>query len=247
MLTKPVATFCAFLLFSGCATENPQPQHTTSAATSPIVADKAPDSSLSASLADSSETTQPADIDTLEAAAIRPVSQIVSRAGTELRIRLLDGRTAVLKDDTTAGMAFAIPRYAEYLKAIHSHVIHQYQYEGEGIYWILDDSTADSTIVYGMPVVSPDGSRFAFTSMEGMEGGNPGLIEIWRMVGRKPEKEFSLDTENEPWVASDAVWRDSATVEFFKNTYSLGPDRPVHTLGRLTRTGTTWVLSESPH
>ena len=245
--TKSVAIVGAFLLFGGCATENPQPQPRTPSATSPVVAAQAPDTNPAANIPDSTEAAEPVDIDTLEAAAIHPVSDIVSRAGTELRIRLLDGRTAILKDDTTAGMAFAIPRYAGYLKAIHSHVIHQYQYEGEGIYWILDDSTGDSTIVYGMPVVSPDGNRFAFTSMEGMEGGNPGLIEIWRMVGRKPEKEFSLDTENQPWAASDAVWRDSAAIDFFKNTYRLGPDRPVHTLGRLTRTGTTWVLSDSPH
>jgi hypothetical protein len=83
--------------------------------------------------------------------------------------------------------------------------------------------------------------------MEGLEGGNPGLIEIWRMVGRKPEKEFSWNTENEHWAASDAVWRDSATIDFFKNTYSSPADPGVHTIGRLTRTGVAWALSESPH
>ncbi len=71
-----------------------------------------------------------------------------------------------MKDNTTGGMAFALPRYAAYLKAIHSHLVHQYQYEGEGIYFAVDDSTGDSTMLFAMPVVSPDAQRFAIMSME---------------------------------------------------------------------------------
>jgi WD40 repeat protein len=247
VLKNPISAFFAFLLVLGCSTENPQPKQPTPKATPPVVVAKVQDGNIQASVPNSVQATQAEDIDTVEAAAIRPVSSLVSRVGTELRIRLLNGQTAILKDDTTAGMKFAIPRYAGYLTAIRSHVVHQYQYEGEGIYFVVDDSTGDSTMVFGMPVVSPDGKRFAFTSMEGLEGGNPGLIEIWRMVGRKPEKEFSWNTANEQWAASDAVWRDSATIDFFKNTYTSPADPGVHTIGRLTRTGVTWVLSESPH
>lgn len=247
MTKKHLSVVFGFWLSVGCSTENPQPQPPTPAAPLPVATAKAQDSTPSAKMSDSAQATDAVDVDTLEKAAIRSVSDIVSRVGAELRIRLLDGRTAILKDDTTAGLKFALPRYARYLKTIHSHVIHQYQYEGEGIYLVVDDSTGDSTIVYGMPVVSPDGGRFAFTSMEGMEGGNPGVIEVWRMVGRKPEKEFSHDTENEHWEPSDAVWRDSVTIDFFKNTSSSPADPYVQTLARLKRTGTTWVLLDSPH
>jgi len=247
MFRNQNSTLCAFLLFVGCSTENPQPQLPTPATTPPVVTANAPDSNPLEIAADSAQATQALDIGTVEAAAIRPVRDLVSRVGTELRIRLLNGQTAILKDDTTAGMSFAIPRYAAYLKAIHSHVIHQYQYEGEGIYFVVDDSTGDSTMVFGMPVVSPDSSRFAFTSMEGLEGGNPGRIEIWRMVGRKPEREFSFDTENEPWEPSDPVWRDSVTLDFFKNRHSSPSDPYVQTPGRLRRRGTNWILAESPN
>ncbi len=78
-----------------------------------------------------------------------------------------------------------------------------------------------------------------------MEGGNPGVIEVWRIVGRKPEIEFSHNTENDHWEPSDAVWRDSVTIDFFKNTYSSPSDPPVHTTGHMKRTGTTWVLVDS--
>jgi hypothetical protein len=246
MTIRQISILGAVLLVVACSVDNSKQQLPTPVATLSVITAKMPDSNPPAKVPDTVKATREVDIDSLEAAAIRPVGDIVSRVGTELQIRLLSGRIAIRKDNYTGGMAYAVPRYAGYLKAIHSHVIHQYQYEGEGIYWVVDDSTGDSTIVWGMPVVSPDGNRFAFTSMEGMEGGNPGRIEIWRIAGRKPEKEFSLDTENIGWAASDAVWRDSVTIDFFKNTYSDPSDKPVHTIGRLARAGTTWLLS-SPH
>lgn len=169
----------------------------------------------------------------------------VCRVGPELRIQLLGGGTAVYKDDTTPGMKFAAPRYAGYLKEIHSHVVHRIPYEGDGGYWVVDDSTGDSTFVFGMPVASPDGTRFVTTSMRGEADYDPGLIEVWRMVGRKPEKEFSFDTEQEPWEPSDPVWRNSVTIDFLKLTHSSPGDPYIKTPALLTRTGSTWVLSDS--
>ena len=183
--------------------------------------------------------------DTMELAAFRTSEGKASRLGRELRIQLLDGRTAVFKDDTTPGMKFAVPRYAAYLKAICSHAIHILQYEGSGAYLVVDDSTGDSTIVFGMPVVSPDAKRFAWTSQAGEANYNSSLIEVWRVVGRKPRKEFSF--ESETWEPSDAVWRDSATIDFMENTHSSPGDPYIQTPARLTRTGTTWILFASPH
>jgi hypothetical protein len=182
--------------------------------------------------------------DTAELAAARAVGK-ASREGSELRIKLLNGKTATFLDDTTAGLKFALPRYDGYLRSIHSHVVHILQYEGSGAYLVVDDSTGDSTIVFGKPVASPDGTRFVLTSMAGAGAGyDASMIEVWRMVGRKPEKEFSYDTEHSPWEASDAVWRDSLTIDFDKNTF-VSFDKPDKKApGRLTRTGTTWVFAD---
>jgi hypothetical protein len=182
--------------------------------------------------------------DTAELAAARADGRAF-RVGSELRIRLLNGKTATFADDTTAGLKFSLPRYAGYLKSIHSHVIHILQYEGSGAYLVVDDSTGGSTIVFGEPIASPDGKRFVLTSMAGAGAGyDASMIEVWRMVGRKPEKEFSYETEGAPWEASDAAWRDSVTIDFDKNTF-ISFDKPYKKApGRLTRTGTTWVFSD---
>jgi hypothetical protein len=97
VINKELAVFCGFLLSVGCSTENRQPQTPTPAPTSGPVA-KARDSTPPPKVSDSSQATDGVDIDAEEAVAIRPVSGIVSRIGDELRIRLLDGRTAIMKD-----------------------------------------------------------------------------------------------------------------------------------------------------
>jgi hypothetical protein len=184
--------------------------------------------------------------DSIEVAALSTVQGKVCRVDKELRIQLLDGRSAVFKDDFTPGLKFAVPRYAGYLKPIRSHVIHILQYEGSGAYLVVDDTTGDSTIVFGEPVASPDGKRFVLTSMAGAGAGyDASMIEVWRMVGRKPEKEFHYDTESGPWEASDPVWRDSVTIDFLKNKFVSFTAPYAQTPGRLKRIGTTWVLTDS--
>jgi hypothetical protein len=162
---------------------------------------------------------------------------------SELRINLLSGRTAVFKPDSTT----ATYRYAGYLKAIHSYIVHRVPAEDPGDYLVVDDSTGDTTRVWAVPVPSPDGKRFVLTSLNEDSESDIGNISIWRMVGRKPEKEFSIDKEN--WDSSNAVWRDSVTIDFTKNT-SQDQNHPftyIKTPARLTRRGTTSVLPGNPN
>jgi len=183
-------------------------------------------------------------VDSAESVDFRTANGKAARAGAELRIQLLCGGLAVFRDNTTPSPEFALWRYAGYLKSMRSHVVHRIPMEGSGAYLVVDDSTGDQTIVFGMPVASPDGKRFALTSMAGEANYDAGLIEVWRMEGRKPEQEFSYDTGSESWEASDAVWRDSVTIDFLKNSHSVAGDPYVQKPGRLTRTGTTWALSD---
>ena len=240
MLQKRIAPLiCGLLVLIGCAAENSRssppapPSIPPAAVPSPATEPKPP-----MTWSDSIEAT--------EVAGIRAADGKVSRIGRELRIQLLNGRTLVFKDDTTRLSVLPARRYAGYLKAIHSHVIHLVPYEGTGRYLIVDDSTGDTTTVSGLPVPSPDGTRFVLTSMAGEEDTDASVIEVWQMVNRKPEIEFWYDTNKEPWEPSDAVWRDSVTIDFIKNSHS-DPSQPyVKTRARLTRSDTTWVLSDSP-
>jgi hypothetical protein len=203
------------------------------------VAKKVPDSSTRPGMSWSDS------LHAFEVAAIASSGGKVSRANYwELRIKLLNGRTLVLKTDSTIMMSY---RYAGYQKEIHSHVVHRVPYEDSGNYLVVDDSTGDSTTVWAMPVPSPNGTRFVLTSIGEDEESDVGNISVWRMVGRKPEKEFSINDGD--WASSDAVWRDSVTIDFMRNTNPdpNNPFRYIKTPARLIRTGTTSVLPDKRH
>lgn len=177
-------------------------------------------------------------IEATESAGIRASAGMVSRIGSELHVRLVNGRTMIFRDDTTAGLRYALPRYVGYIKSLRVHVIHRIPYEGTGAYVIVHDSTGDTTMVFGMPVPSPDGRRFALTSMSDYGGFDPNLIEVWRMIDGKPKNEFSYEPED--WQPSDPVWRNSVTLDFIKNSGS-DPGKPyLKTAGRLMRAGAKW-------
>src|SRR3954464_12335637 len=239
----------AVLLSIGCSTETPRyPVPAPSAAPVTTVVAVSNMKTPTAGTALVSDTTRPLEpkyfLDTGETTALRSSGGNASRIRGELRIQLLNGAVLTFRDDTVAH--FLLPRYAGYLKALHSHVIHGVPMEGSGYYMILDDSTGDSTIVYDLPVPSPDGKRFVVMSM--VDAGaayDPGLIEVWRMVGRKPEKEFSFDTESLPWQPSDPVWRDSITVEFMKNVFVDFSKPYRRTPGLLIHSGSGWIFPDS--
>jgi hypothetical protein len=204
-----------------------------------------PDSAVAKSVPDSSTRPPMSWSDSLhafEVAAIVASGGKVSRTNYwELRIKLLTGRTLVFKTDSTIMMSY---RYAGYQKEIHSHVVHRVPYEDSGNYLVVDDSTGDSTTVWAMPVPSPDGTRFVLTSIDEDEESDVGNISVWRIVGRKPQKEFSINDGG--WRSSDAVWRDSVAIDFMRNT-NPDPDNPfryIKTPARLTRSGTTSVLPD---
>ena len=265
---KSGRVIAALLLSIGCSTESSRPQATTPLpASTPVVAadtptkagaDTArlvpgdavyvstPDTSRCAVVDTARKNTGIAFIDSAELVALRTANGKASRVCGELRISLLNGRTRVFSDDTTAGLKFGLMRYAGYLKPIHSHVVHRYPYEGSGAFLVVEDSTGDARIVFGMPVASPDGKRFVLTSMVDEAGYDPGMIEIWRIVGRRPEKEFSYSTEESPWQPSDSEWRDSSTIDFIQNTHNYPGVPYVETPGRITRSGTTWTFVPAP-
>jgi hypothetical protein len=236
MLKKRIGLVVSTLLLIGCTPESsrpslPAPPPPTVTASSTALADNSPAMSWSDSL------------EAIEAAGIRAADGKDSRIGPELRIRLRNGTTAVFTNDTTPGH-YRAPRFAGYLKELHSYIVHVVPYEGSGNYYIVDESTGDSTVVWGMPVPSPDGSRFALTSQSGEADDAKSVIEVWRMVGGKPESEFSYDSGEDSWDPSNALWRDSLTIDFIKNSRS----PPYSTSGgRLVRSGTTWAFTEPPH
>jgi hypothetical protein len=161
-----------------------------------------------------------------------------------LHVKLSGGRTAIYEPH---GYGDRWHSYAGYLEPMRSHVIHVTGMEGSGIHLLVDDSTGDTTaIVANPPVLSPDGTKFVVSPTSAPTGPDadydPLEIEVWRLVARKAEREFSVEPED--YVPSNAVWRDSVTIDFIKTTF-VPPDYTtvVHTPASLRRTDGKWVIT----
>jgi len=232
------ASLSLLFLLVGCTSETSRQSADLKRQDSTVTRTSSTDSSPPMDWADS--------IQAVEVAGIRASAGKVARVGSILRIELLNGKSVTFVDDSTPGAKSNIHRYAGYQRQLRSHVVHVEPYEGAQPYLVVDDSTGDSTVVWGMPVPSPDSIRFVAASMANSTDGEPGMIEIWRMVGRKPEKEFSYTTEHDSWEPSNPVWRDTATIEFSKNTRS-GCCESSKTPGWVIRNQGTWSLANARH
>src|SRR5687768_261497 len=114
-------------------------------------------------------------LDTVERAAIPTAGGKVSRAGAQLRLELIGGHTTIFTD--AAREAY---RYAGYVGAMCSHIINMLGGEGSGVFLVVHDSTGETTEkLAAAPIVSPDGKRFALTSMHGEADYDANVIEIW--------------------------------------------------------------------
>lgn len=149
----------------------------------------------------------------------------VRREGGTLAFRTASGRSIVLEDDRTEGDRYVRHFYQGFLPEIGQHLVRVGFYEG-GAWLLVGAAEADQTILVGAPVVSPDRSRFAATSVDLVAGYDRNAIQVWRIVSGRPRLEWGVDG-GDVWGASDAVWIDARTVEF---TRHVNPDGdPYHT------------------
>jgi hypothetical protein len=117
---------------------------------------------------------------------------------------------------------------------------------------LINARTGDSVVVADQPLLSPDGARFALARMdlESCDGQHGNLLEVWRITGDVPVREFTLapyDCEKDKgWGASDLEWISRDTLGLVRNVHwkaGQHADADYDTSSaRLTRGATGWVL-----
>jgi hypothetical protein len=191
--------------------------------------------------------------DTLESGALRCAEGAAVRRGDTLAIMLHDGRTVQRLDNRLVGDAFVSFAYAGRLGGSSgTPVFHMLEVQGPGSWAVelINARTGDSVVVADRPLLSPDGARFALARMdlETCEGGN--VLEVWRITGDLPMREFTLEpydcTQNKGWGASDLEWISRDTLGLLRNTHWKAAQRARAdydtTSARLTRGASGWVL-----
>lgn len=174
----------------------------------------------------SSSAVAPFCSDTSETVAVKCGEGAVTRRGDTLVIALSGIGVVKRVSDSTDGGHYVRYQYAGRMGGGGSgtpayHVVDVAHYEAAGIE-LINAASGDSVLIGGPPILSPDGSRFATTSENAESCEATNQLDIWRITGDKPVREFELPpfdcTRTHSWWPSAISWRASDTVTFLRNS-----------------------------
>jgi hypothetical protein len=160
--------------------------------------------------------------DTTEALAMRCAPGLASRSGDTVIIRLSNVGAAKRVDDPNEGTGYHRYYYAGRFGGDNGtpgfHILDVRNMSG-GAIELINAATGDSLVVRGVPLLSPDGSRFA--AVEEPDACElPTQLEVWRVTGDKPVLEYSLDTfdcmKSTGWGPSEPAWRSRDTLTLLR-------------------------------
>lgn len=220
----------ALLLLAGCTSSAPPPSDkTTDAATTPpgktAAAATAPGEDTAAAGAPVRDPYQPCwvqqtDVDACVTRVERELMEAsggrARREGDRLLFTTAEGHTIPLADDTTEADGWARYTYYGFSEPLAAHVVGVGFYAG-GAFTLVDARTGNQTQILAMPLVSPDGRRFATTVLDMEAGYDPNGVQVWQVTEAGPRLEWGL-AGGDTWGASDAVWRGPAELEFTRHT-----------------------------
>ena len=194
--------------------------------------------------------------DSSESAAMRCAEGVASRSGDTVIIRLSNVGASKRADHPAQDNAYRRYYYAGRFGGENGtpafHILDIRNFEG-GAIELINAATGDSLLVRGIPVLSPDGARFA--AVEEPEACElPTQLEIWRVTGDKPVREhvvqpFDCNTDR-GWGPSDVTWRSRDTITFLRNVLPadslrrLNGDRDT-TRALLVRVAGAWKLDST--
>jgi hypothetical protein len=191
--------------------------------------------------------------DTAEATAMRCAQGVASRSGDTVILRLTNVGAAKRVDNPAEGDAYRRYYYAGRFGGDNGtpafHILDVRNYEG-GAIELINAATGDSLLIRGVPLLSPDGARFA--AVEEPDACElASQLEIWRVTGDKPVREFAVqpfDCETSTgWGPANVTWRARDTISLVRNRLPRDSTRRASgerdgTPALLVRSAGNWVL-----
>ena len=191
--------------------------------------------------------------DTTEAAAMRCAEGVAMRSGDTIILRLTNVGAAKRVDNPTEGDGYRRYYYAGRFGGDNGtpafHILDVRNYEG-GAIELINAATGDSLFLRGVPLLSPDGARFA--AVEEPDACELATqLEIWRVTGDKPVREYGIQPfdcdASTGWGPSDVTWRSRDTIALVRNRLPSDSARRANgehitAPALLVRDAGTWVL-----
>jgi hypothetical protein len=157
----------------------------------------------------------------VEESLIKKVN-MATREGKILRIKTDEG-SVIFTDQIHPEEGYAKYFLLDHFIRVSSiyFLIRAYGYEGSG-YVLVSKKTGQTINLFGIPIFSPDGKRFADVSLDLEAGYNPNLIRIYRLIDNKYMIEWKHTYEDARGPA-DPVWLSNSAIVFFEVTFDKSP------------------------
>lgn len=146
----------------------------------------------------------------IEARQLEHYSRFVRRLGESLILRLTTGDSLVLSNNRVNGEGCVVYSFRLHFREIGYFLIQRAFYEGWD-YLMISDKTGKEVAIDGLPVLSPDMSRFVTTVTDLIAGYRPNRVQIWNFTVSGIISEWSSDSGPNSGF-DDAVWIDSVSI-----------------------------------
>lgn len=198
-------------------------------------------------------TAAPICTDTSESAAMRCAEGVAIRIDDTIVIRLSTVGAAKRVDDDGSGESYRRYYYAGRFGGDNGtpafHILDVRNNAG-GAVELINAATGDSLLLRGVPILSPDGARFA--AVEEPDACElASQLDVWRVTGDKPVREFTLEpfdcNTGRGWGPSDVAWRTRDTISLVRHRIPRDSARHANadwdaTRALLVREAGKWVL-----
>jgi hypothetical protein len=194
--------------------------------------------------------------DTSEIVAMRCAEGVATRSGDTIILRLSNvgaaKRVDVPAEDDGYRRYYYAGRFGGDNGTPAFHILDVRTRDG-GEIELINAATGDSLIMHGVPLLSPAGSHFAAVA-EPESCMLPTQLEIWRVTGDKPVREYAIEPFNcvtdKGWGPSSVAWRSRDTITLLRTTLPADSTRRANgereaTGALLVRLAGKWTLDTS--
>ena len=163
------------------------------------------------------------------------------RDSVGLHLRLRDGTFLLLADDTSEGSSSVHYSFHAYIQDLGYYLVHEAYYEGSSDGLVSERSGRLTTLI-GLPVFSPNRSRFVVAMPYDREVGPPSGIAVYRIDSTEITEEWSQPLTT--WEPSAPRWLSDTLVRVQRqdtDSLRMEPTGPISTM-LLRSTRGTWTL-----
>jgi len=149
--------------------------------------------------------------DTSEVIRIKKAAPAVSRSGDSLIFKSSNSKVAYLINNDNGDDVdnYAVYSFIQDMSKINQWLVMASYYESYG-YIFIDKTSGDSTMLYGMPVVSPD-NKYILTFNQDLEAGfTYNGFQLFEMNGSKPVAAGTKELIS--WGPDNVKWKNSNTL-----------------------------------